>query len=816
MRRLSTKRLTRVGVVLLLAPLGAAMAQSRTPAADTSLFEATFESAQGYADPFNEVDVDVVFTRDGQSWRVPAFWRGGGKWTVRFAPPAAGEYAYHLESTDRSNADLNGHGGKIALAAYSGTNALLRRGALRVSGNGRYFEHTDGTPFHWLGDMWYSSLSTRTSWADFKTLVERRKAQGFTVAHLAFMVPGEETAPSDPGYCNEGGCIWDPQFQRINPRYFDYADRRIRQVVDAGMVPVLFGVWRYQMAQMGVEKIKKHWRYIVARYGAYPVVWVLGGEIYEPPESMRLPGLPLGFPYGTRTFDLYSSGWTELARYVRALDPFKRLFSVHEIDPPYDVPLTDESLTDFDLFQSGHRGWPSLATAVAQLTTHYARTNTRKPLVVGELGWEDLGSDHLATFQRAAYWLSMLNGAAGYTYGNAMTGEAYESLEPLHRIRHSFQRWDEALALPGAQQISLGAALLRKYPWQALSPQPDWISPRGTTLLEPRAQINGFDIDLIRALVSDHPPPESMLPAGEWAKKGGTIRLPYAAGIPGKLRIIYIPSVGFALRTTPTVLGLERGVRYRAYYWDPALGIQFDLGFAERPQEGALIAKAVSGGEPLRWEQSALRAPASARTGSAHDTSIMLVAGQNAADLRLDTDIDPKALTGLILRYLDPDNFLAALYAPDAKRIYFVQRQDGVDSAEVAVTSVESLANPARLSAEVRGSSASVSLSDGARALSSPIIDISIAGPGRFGILGDAPNSAAPTREFAARLSVAPANVLPAQRKLFDARGTYRGSLEGPVWGAYGQHSIGLLDAWRPEAPPTGQDWVLVMEAQPR
>jgi len=29
---------------------------------------------------------------------------------------------------------------------------------------------------------------------------------------------------------------------------------------------------------MGIEKMKKHWRYLIARYGAYPVVWCLAGE----------------------------------------------------------------------------------------------------------------------------------------------------------------------------------------------------------------------------------------------------------------------------------------------------------------------------------------------------------------------------------------------------------------------------------------------------------------------------------------------------------------------------------------------------------
>ena len=42
---------------------------------------------------------------------------------------------------------------------------------------------------------------------------------------------------STQGSRNEGGPVWDPEFKRINPEYFDYADRRVRHLVDSGIVP---------------------------------------------------------------------------------------------------------------------------------------------------------------------------------------------------------------------------------------------------------------------------------------------------------------------------------------------------------------------------------------------------------------------------------------------------------------------------------------------------------------------------------------------------------------------------------------------------
>src|SRR5438477_12490355 len=97
----------------ILASVGAA---ASAPATQERMIEWTIESQKAYADPFNEVDVDVLFTKDGQSWRVPTFWIGGQRWTVRFAPPTPGDYNYRLQSTDATNPDLNGHEGRVTIS----------------------------------------------------------------------------------------------------------------------------------------------------------------------------------------------------------------------------------------------------------------------------------------------------------------------------------------------------------------------------------------------------------------------------------------------------------------------------------------------------------------------------------------------------------------------------------------------------------------------------------------------------------------------------------------------------------------------------
>src|ERR1700733_6140342 len=89
-------------LVLVLASMAIGLkAQSQMASADVRMAEQHepiewgYTSQKTYSDPFNEVDVDVVFTNEtGGQWRVPTFWAGGNEWRVRFAPPQPGNYKY--------------------------------------------------------------------------------------------------------------------------------------------------------------------------------------------------------------------------------------------------------------------------------------------------------------------------------------------------------------------------------------------------------------------------------------------------------------------------------------------------------------------------------------------------------------------------------------------------------------------------------------------------------------------------------------------------------------------------------------------------
>jgi Protein of unknown function (DUF4038)/Domain of unknown function (DUF5060) len=793
--------------VALVVLLQIAVGNAQPPSSQSRVFEWTFESRKTYSDPFNEVDVDVIFTKNAESWRVPAFWRGGSKWTVRFAPPTPGEYTYHLESTDAQNADLNAHEGRVNITAYDGKNPLLRHGMLRPSANKRYFEHADGTPFYWLGDTWWSGLSDRLSWEGFQKLTADRKEKGFTVVQIVAGLVAEEKPPLDPGSFNEGGAVWDPEFKEINPKYFDYADRRIQALVDAGIAPAIVGAWNEVLGRMGMAKMKKHWRYIVARYGAYPVFWIVGGEIYDPPDQVaQTPGA---------AWPPAAPGWTEVVKYVHAVDPYHHPVTVHEVSPD-DPPLQDESLLDFRLFQPAHFGWSSIAVEVAQLDVHRARTDVAKPLVVGEIGYEGIGGQHLEDFQRVAFWLGMLNGAAGHTYGANATFVAYTPDKPFQRFwKWSLMTWDEGMNFPGSYQIGLGAKLLQHYPWWQFAPHPEWVTPRGTTLLEPRSGGGKpFHVDL-SAEWGDwwfgSPPPWQAGRPSEWKARNGNFYLPYASGIPGEVRVIYIPYFGLLAGTPPTVLALEPDVRYRAYYWEPSLGIKLDLGNVQRPVPGAVIRedKFENAGNTI-WTDYGAKTDRGGRKLTTSGDSLTVIKEVNEADVSAAVDASSGADARLVLRFHDADNYVAAVYSSKEKAIYILDRSKGSDGSPLGSTPVPTLGANIRLTAEVRAGGAILSVTDGKQTSTTPIVNISNTTAGSAGVMHRNDGAAQSFGNFDLRKSPTLVTDGQIENKLYDARGGYRGEESGLRLPG---NKLILLDAYRPEILPYGRDWLLVLES---
>ncbi len=507
-------------------------------------------SEKTYPNPFIQVELDAVVTRpDGKQLRVPAFWAGGNRWCFRYASDQPGQHAWRTECSDKTNAKLHGIEGKIEVVAYAGENPLYRHGPICVAKDHRHFAHADGAPFLWLGDTWWKGLCNRISWDGFQQLTADRKTKGYTVVQIIGGGPYPDERLFDERWKNEGGMPYEMDFEKINPAYFEYADRRIDHLVENALVPAIVGGWGWNTNAVSNEIIggrekwfQRHWRYLIARYGAYPVIWIVAGE-------MRHPYL------------------IDVAKYVRENDPYRRLATMH---PPGvselqsgRKALNNDSLLDFDFLQTAHNEWASAPITVSQVTSSYSKTPPM-PVVNGEVTYEWHKNQSQHDLQRFMFWTCMLNGAAGHTYGAGglwqMNTEAVHGSDAYETIP-----WFVAMHYPGSAELGLGKRLLEKYPWWRFEPHPEWVEPHSTTLFEPHAE--WYD---------NHK---------AWAERKGRWELPYAAGIPGEVRFIYIPGNNSYQLTAPTVKHLEPEASYRAFLFDPTWGKRIDLGTVPKAAE---------------------------------------------------------------------------------------------------------------------------------------------------------------------------------------------------------------------------------------
>ena len=510
--------------------------------------EITLSSNLSYKNPFNEVELNIyMIDPNGKELVIPAFWAGKNTWKFRYASSTIGEHKFKTVCTKKTDTGLNGKTGIIKISKYSGENKLFRHGRLKVSeklsdnleqNNRKIITHLDGTPFLWLGDSWYSAFTDRFRWPDiFKILTEDRVQKGFSVIQLtAGLFPGfgEEFNEYER---NEAGYVWDNNFDCINPSYFDMSDIKIFWLVESGIIPCIFGSWGYYINWLGIEKMKKHWRYIIARWGAYPVVWSLAGET-------RLPYYPNLFIESSKKEEMIreqEKGWVEVAKYVRKTDSFKNILTTHPStgDEGFSTKhmFWEPSLFDIEMLHTGH----SIKNTIETLNKSLSKISSI-PVINGEVCYEGFLGSNFQNTQRFLFWTHMLSGGAGYTYGaDGIWGFRSDEDYKDEAGKFSSLTWSEAMNLPGSYQIGLAKKFLEKLEWYKFERHPEWVTPH---------------------------------------ESESNIYYPYCAGIPGKLRVIYIPVI-YLLEDLLALMkikinSIEKDLNYKGYFFNPRTGEVID------------------------------------------------------------------------------------------------------------------------------------------------------------------------------------------------------------------------------------------------
>jgi hypothetical protein len=296
---------------------------SESPAASVlvyRVFEFSLTAASAGSKPYADgPTVNATFTglsgeAAGKSLTVRGFWDGGKAWKIRFAPTAPGEWTYTTSSSDPG---LDGKSGSLtAIAPTAGELAAnpLLHGFLTA--DGQAWKLSDGTPFLPVGDTQWSFAEEVTE-DEWQRWMKARQGQGFNTflgsVWLAIYDRPEATAHPFPAK--------DPKTDSLDVAYFQRLDRMVQFANDRGiMMGLAVGGFPGNSSwfdRFGSRERNDRWfKYVVARYAAYNVRWVLYGEVEE-----KNP------PWGT--------SWQEEAAHSAQL--------VKDEDP-YDHPLGSHSI----------------------------------------------------------------------------------------------------------------------------------------------------------------------------------------------------------------------------------------------------------------------------------------------------------------------------------------------------------------------------------------------------------------------------------------------------------------------------------------
>lgn len=335
-------------------------------------------------------------------------------------------------------------------------------GPLTVSSNGRFIEHTDGTPFFWLGDTGWL-LFSRLDRDEAATYLDDRKSKGFNVVQVMMIrrlpdknIYGREVpSPKDVNW--EAG---PPMFHPED--YWSVVDEFVRMAEERGLYVAMVPIWG--------SVVHEDWITVpvAAAYGSW-----LGRHFRERPNVIWLNG---GDVRGNEKRDV----WEALGSAIKAQDP-NHIMTFHPFGRTSSAQwFHASSWLDFNMFQSGHRRYDQLSLEPTggaiddnpevsmawkgednwrYVLEDLAREPSR-PTIDGEPSYEGIPQGlHDPTqplwtakaVRRYGYW-SVFAGAFGHTYGNNAVMQMHKPQFAPGSFGVS-STWAQAVSDPGAGQM---------------------------------------------------------------------------------------------------------------------------------------------------------------------------------------------------------------------------------------------------------------------------------------------------------------------------------------------------------------------------
>lgn len=419
-------------------------------------FEQALKASIDVADPL-KVEVTVEFSVAGSApIENAAFWDGGREWKVRFSPEKPGLWTWRVRTSGFEPAS-----GSFRVAPYKGSNQLYKRGAPYVSGDRRYFVHGDGKPWFWLSCTgWNSALmSTHEEWERY---LADRAAKRFTAVQFVMTQwrAGRKDERGQVAFTSDGRLA-------VNPAFFRRMDEKFDTLNDHGLVAAPVLLWALTSKDqespgvaLSTDDAIRLARYMVARYSAHHVIWILGGDgEYRGASAAR---------------------WKAIGRAVFPAGRPRHPVTLHPrgMNDPWPE-YKDELWLDFFMYQTGHgsdaRKWRWNAT---QGPASGWKIEPPHPLVDGEPNYEG----HLsyqgqkliddAAVRRAVYYSLLGSPPAGVTYGaHGIWFWSRKAEVPLDHPRTGVALpWFECLDYPGGRQMRIMRDIFDRMAWWRLRP----------------------------------------------------------------------------------------------------------------------------------------------------------------------------------------------------------------------------------------------------------------------------------------------------------------------------------------------------------
>jgi hypothetical protein len=337
---------------------------------------------------------------------------------------------------------------------------------LVVSANRRYLTTAAGAPFFYLGDTAWE-LFHRTTREEADLYLANRAAKGFTAIQAVVLA---EVAGLDVPNAYGHLPLLDKDPTRPNEAYFEHVDYVVRKAAELGLFIAMLPTWgkyvqpdAWDNAQIIFDpaNARAYGAYLGERYGAAPVIWMLGGDRQ---------------PTGVEAV------WNTMAAGIKAGGGARQLMTYH----PYgrhssSYWLHEAPWLDFSTLQSGH---DRRANENYQMIAHDYALAPIKPCLDSEPRYED----HPINWQpgngwfddlevrQAAYW-ALFAGACGHTYG---CHDIWQFWTPdRHPVSAARTDWHTALDLPGAYDMRHAKDLLLSRPYLTRIPDQSLVKDPG-------------------------------------------------------------------------------------------------------------------------------------------------------------------------------------------------------------------------------------------------------------------------------------------------------------------------------------------------